>query len=82
MLYICQNIQDMGHQIISNKELESFLKKKGLRLRKLRKAIKLNQQQFSERSGITQNQVSQIETGKANMRMITYYKYLIGLRND
>lgn len=46
--------------------MDAFLKALGARIRELRKAAKLSQEQLAAAAGLTAKYVSQVETGQAN----------------
>ena len=66
--------------MLNNREINEILRKKGLKLRHLRKVQKLTQQNISDRSGLRRPTVSEIENGKKDYTITSYIKYTKALR--
>lgn len=66
--------------MLNNREINELLKRKGLKLRHLRRIQRLTQKNISEKSGLTQGQVSKIESGKKDYTITSYIKYTKALR--
>ncbi|MHA6531717.1 helix-turn-helix domain-containing protein [Paenibacillus sp. BAC0078] len=56
-----------------------LVKRIGERIRKLRKEMKLSQEQLAERSGLHTNYVGQVERGEKNLTLETLEKVVEGL---
>ena len=66
--------------MITDKEINAFIKKRGIALKGLRRRLRITQKQLNSSSGICQKHISEIENGKTDYTMATYYKYMKGLR--
>jgi transcriptional regulator with XRE-family HTH domain len=56
-----------------------LIKKVGERIRQLRKAMNLTQEELAERSGLHTNYVGQVERGEKNLTLETLEKIVLGL---
>lgn len=59
-----------------------FLRTVGSELRKQRKAQKLSQEQLAELANLHPTYVSEIERGKVNASIYTFYQLAVALRTD
>jgi transcriptional regulator with XRE-family HTH domain len=66
--------------MLNNKEINEILRKKGLKLRHLRKIQKLTQQNISDKAGLRRALVSDMENGKKDYTITSYIKYTKALR--
>jgi len=66
--------------MITDKEIKTFLKQNGTKLKKLRRKLQLTQKNLQTKTGLSQNIISNMENGCSEYTIISYYKYMKGLK--
>ena len=66
--------------MITDKEINAFIKQRGIKLKGFRRRLKITQQQLSIKSGLGRDKISKMENGKYDYKMASYFKYIQGLK--
>jgi predicted transcriptional regulator len=66
--------------MITDKEINTFLKQHGCKLKKLRRKLQLTQMELHKKTGLAQDIISNMENGHKEYTIVSYYKYVKGLR--